>query len=443
MFNVKKTIRYMKKLIILTVIAFSTVAMMGQGKDYKFTQVPITKGGTWGAIPSSNGQLIFVDNAPNVSKGDDFKSRLFVLDRNNKETALPNFSQYGRIGSPYISADGKEFFFTVSGTVSSKPVGGSLFSPGTRIYPLQIMISKKGANGEWGAEVAFEHNSDKFSNGDPCLSPDGNYLYFTSDRSGGQGGTDIWRSKRNGSGWGEPENVGAVINSGGDERFPRFDAKGNFYFSTTKGSTSGGLDLFKSAINGNSFGTPVRLDYPFNGENDDFAISFLNEDSGYLSSNRTGTDRIYFFEPVKAVVIRDTIKIIETKKEELPTAPQAFAKLKFIYFDFDKSVLRYSTELRSLLDLVTFMRQYPNAVIELPSYADCRGGNQYNVKLSKKRGEAVKKYLLETGGVETGRVLVTEYGATNSVVNCDCTKHRCNEEQHQANRRVEYKLVKY
>jgi outer membrane protein OmpA-like peptidoglycan-associated protein len=305
------------------------------------------------------------------------------------------------------------------------------------------MISKKSAGGDWGPAESFVHNSDGFSNGDPCLSSDGSYLYFTSDRGGGQGGTDIWRSRRNGDGWGEPENIGGVINTSGDERFPRFDSHGNLYFSSTMGSSSGELNLFKSLKNGNSFGTPVRLPYPFNSERDDFAISFLTDDSGYLSSSRTGSDRIYFFEPMKAVVVRDTVKIIETKKEEI-TPHEAFARLKPIYFDFDKYNLRYSTEMGSLLDLVLFMRQFPNVVIGLPSHADCRGNDPYNVKLSKKRGEAVKKYLIETGGVDASRVQISEYGASKPVTDCDCRQsNRCNEKEFQANRRVEYELLKY
>jgi outer membrane protein OmpA-like peptidoglycan-associated protein len=434
----------MKKFIILALMAFSTLATAQEEKSYKISQVPTEKGGTWGAIPGENGQLIFTDNAANVSKGDDFKSRLFLLDRNNKETALPNFSKYERIGSPYISATGKEFFFTVSGTVAAKTSGGGIFSPGTKIYPLQIMIAKKGANGEWGAEEAFEHNSNQFSNGDPALSPDGNYLYFTSDRSGGQGGTDIWRSKRTGNGWGEPENAGSVINTGGDERFPRFDPRGNLYFSSTTGSATGGLELYKCAASGSGFAKPVRMNYPFNAEGDDFAISFLTDDSGYLSSNRTGSDRIYFFEPMKAVVVRDTVKIIETKKEEGPTAQDAFKKLKPIYFDYNKHNLRYATELPALLDLVLFMRQYPNAVINLPSHADCRGSAQYNSKLSQKRGEAVKEYLVKTAGVEPHRVIVHGFGSTVPANECDCSKSkRCTEAQFQENRRVEYELVRY
>jgi len=427
----------MKKLVILAFMAFSVLATAQEEKSYKLTQVPTDKGGNWGSIPNTNGQLIFVDNAANVSKGDDFTSRLFVLDRNNKETALPNFSEYDRIGSPYISADGKELFFTISGTLSTK-IGGTIFSSGTTLYPLQIMISKRNSSGDWDAPVAFEHNSGKFSNGDPCLSPDGNYLYFTSDRDGGQGGTDIWRSRRNGDSWGEPENIGGKINTGSEERFPRFDTKGNFYFSSSK--LNGVLDLYRCS----GFDNPVKMDYPFNAEGDDFAIIFVSDDSGYLSSDRTGADRIYYFEPMKAIVVRDTIKIIEPKPIDDKVSPQeAFAQLKPIYFDFDKSVLRYNTEMSKLLDLVLFMRQYPTVVLELPSHADCRGTDNYNVKLSKKRGEAVKKYLVETGGVDPSRVVVAEHGAANPVTACDCKKDRCNEVQFQANRRVEYKMLKY
>ncbi|MDR3287732.1 MAG: OmpA family protein [Prevotellaceae bacterium] len=437
----------MKKILLLGIITFSTLTF-AQEESYKISQVTTDKGGTWGAIPAANGQLIFVDNAANVNKDDIFNSRLYVMERNSKELALPTFAKYEKIGSPYISKDGSEFYFTESGTVSSVLKKG-LLSSGTIIHPLQIHISKKGANGEWGEPVPFQHNLATASSGDPCLSPDGEYLYFASDRAGGHGGIDIYRSKRNSDGtWGEPENLGDKINTSGDERFPRFNSKGNLYFSSTTNST-GGLDLFVSTRNGNSFGTPTRLGYPFNSEGDDFAVAFVSDESGYLSSSRTGSDHIYSFEPVKGQIIRDTIKIIEVKKEELVRPDLIFAEmlkngsLKYTYFDLNKHNIRQS-ENSKLIDLIIFLRQYPTVELELPSYADCRGENSYNMQLSKKRGDAVKQYLVSTGGIDASRIVVRDFGATNPVSDCDCKKSKvCNESMYQLNRRVEYKILKY
>jgi outer membrane protein OmpA-like peptidoglycan-associated protein len=435
----------MKKVIIAVLMAFSTIAF-AQEENYQLRQISTDENGTWGAV-LLNGQLIFVGNNANASKTNAVESKLLVLDKNNVETQLPSFEKYDKIGSPFISKDGNEFYFVVSGTVEMK-VKKKLFKTATNLYPLQILISTKGANGEWTEPVSFQHNGIKFSNGDPCLSPDGEYLYFASNREGGKGGIDIYFSKRNSDGsWGEPQNL-SEINTSGDERFPRFDPKGNFYFSSTTGS-SGGLDLFMCKRNGDSFGTPVRMSYPFNTEGDDFAISFIDDEKGYLSSNRTGTDHIYLFEPLKPQIIRDTIKIIETVAKQEPIRPDLIledmlksGKMKYIYFGFDKYNIR-NAEIPSLIELIIFMRQYPTTVIELPSYADCRGSDLYNMKLSGKRGDAVKKYLVSVGGIDESRITVKEYGATNPVNDCNCTKQGCSESKFEANRRVEYKVVKY
>ncbi|MDR2292425.1 MAG: hypothetical protein LBE11_03015, partial [Prevotellaceae bacterium] len=205
----------MKKSVIIALMAFSTIAF-AQEKTYQFRQISINEDGTWGAI-SFNGQIIFVDNKSDVGKNDVFDSKLYVLDKDNSEFKLPEFDKYDKIGSPFISEDGKEFYFTVSGTVRSKSKW-KLFSSGTDLYTLQILIVSKTANGEWSEPVPFQHNGNNFSTGDPCLSPDGTYLYFVSNREGGKGGTDIYRSKRNTDGtWDEPQNLNE-INTGGDER---------------------------------------------------------------------------------------------------------------------------------------------------------------------------------------------------------------------------------
>jgi outer membrane protein OmpA-like peptidoglycan-associated protein len=432
--------------MLISTISFS------QEKNYTLTPINIGADGIWGAIPLADKQIIFVEN---IQNGDILDSKLYVLDNNNTKSELPTFGKYRKTGSPFISEDGTEFYFTVSGTATTRYKGGWL-NPDIQMYPLQILISKKGENGEWQEPVPFQHNGNNFSSGDPCLSPDGQYLYFVSDREGGVGGTDIYRSYRNEDGsWSEPQNLGA-INTQGDERFPRFDAKGNLYFSSTVKST-GGLDLFIFPLNGDNFAKPERMEYPFNSEGDDFAISFIDEDKGYLSSNRDGTDNIYLFELAKPEIIYNTIKIYDTVKiiETVKVYPESerpdliladmlkSGKMKYIYFDFDRYEIR-SKEIPALVELLIFMRQYPTVVLELPSYADCHGSDSYNIRLSSSRGEAVKNYLVTVGRIDTNRITVKEHGSANPVNECgDCANPECNEAKFEANRRVEYKVVKY
>ncbi|MDR2126900.1 MAG: OmpA family protein [Prevotellaceae bacterium] len=441
----------MKKLIIIAALISLPSLIFSQEKTCTLSKITIGDKGTWGAVPYMNGQIIFVENIPNEGNDDVADSKLFILDNNRNKLKLPAFEKYPKAGSPFISKDGKELYFTVSGTAESTTKGG-WSHPDIKKYPLQILISKQSGNGEWQEPVPFQHNGENFSSGDPCLSPDGMYLYFASDRENGAGGTDIYRSQRNGDGsWSEPQNL-RIINTGGDERFPRFDAKGNLYFSSTAGS-AGDLDIFVFPAVSDIFTKPARMDFPFNSKGDDFAISFVNDNSGYLSSNRDGSDCIYLFEPEKPKIVYDTIKIIEKAEEQAASEPVhpdlIFAdmikngKIKYVYFDFDKYEIRNS-EIPALVELLIFMRQYPSVILELPSYADCHGSDAYNIQLSANRGEAVKNYLITHGGINASRITVKEYGAANPVNECgNCDNAKCSETEFEANRRVEYKILEY
>ncbi|MDR1347703.1 MAG: OmpA family protein [Prevotellaceae bacterium] len=442
----------MKQIMFIVLMTISTVAFT-QEEKYKMTRVSTQNGNVWGAIPTIDEGIIFVENTGSSTNAETYSSRLVIMDKNTQESTLSIFEQYQRIGSPYISGNGSEFYFVVSGIAHSSK-SRNIFKSGTTYYPLQLMVTTS-AGKEWSQPVAFQYNSNTYSTDDPCLSPDGTYLYFTSDKPGGYGGTDIYRSKRNSDGsWGEPENLGGHINSTGNERFPRIDTKGNFYFSSS--SIDSNLDLFVCAPDGNNFQAPVKMDAPFNSESDDFAISFIDENSGYISSNRDGADNIYLFEltvqkkiePVKAVeIIKDTIKVIETVKADTikTQTPDAILldylkkeKLQYINFDFDKWQIT-DKHIPALKNLMDFMKQHPTVIMEVSGYTDCRGKSDYNLRLSHKRATAVRDYLV-TNGIDSNHIVVKEFGATNPLIDCEKST---TEIAHETNRRVEYKVLKY
>jgi outer membrane protein OmpA-like peptidoglycan-associated protein len=438
-------------------MAISTVAFT-QEKKYKITKISTQNSDVWGAIPTVKGEIIFVENTAGA-KNDAYSSRLIIMDKNHKESVLTSFEQYQRVGSPYISDDGREFYFAVSGTAHSNIVN-NIFKSGTTYYPLQLMMFEN-TDKEWSHPVEFQYNSDKHSTADPCLSPDGTYLYFASDKKGGYGGTDIYRCKRNAdSSWSEPENLGININTKENERFPRFDSKGNLYFSSTA-NTNGSLDLFVCKPDGNSFKAPVKMDKPFNSEGDDFAISFIDENSGYISSNRDGgIDHIYLFEseiirkaePVKTdtvgkpVEVIDKIKVTDTvKKIEIAKTPDVMlsdllkkGKLQYINFDFDKWRIT-DKHIPALKDLINFMKRYQTVTIEVAGHTDCTGKSDYNLKLSNKRATSVRDYLV-TNGIDSNRIVVKEFGSANPLIDCEKSK---TEIANETNRRVEYRVIKY
>ncbi|MCE3008151.1 MAG: OmpA family protein [Bacteroidetes bacterium] len=126
----------------------------------------------------------------------------------------------------------------------------------------------------------------------PCLSPDGQHLYFVSNRPGGLGGHDIWYSQRTADGsWMPPNNLGAPINTPGDEFYPFLAADGQtLYFSSDYHPGAGGIDLFMaSLLPDSSWSEPRNLGYPLNTEADEQALVVNTRgEVGYIGTTRAG-----------------------------------------------------------------------------------------------------------------------------------------------------------
>ncbi len=152
------------------------------------------------------------------------------------------------------------------------------------------------ANGMYLKGADFPYNSKEYSVGHPALTADAKTMYFISDMPGGFGGTDVYETKFEKGTWGQPKNLGANVNSVGNEMYPFVDSLGNLYFSSTGHANFGGLDIFKSAKSANAFAQAENLNYPINTPKDDFGFMiYADNKTGFLSSNREGADKIYEF----------------------------------------------------------------------------------------------------------------------------------------------------
>jgi len=187
---------------------------------------------------------------------------------------------------------------------------------------VEIFTSRR-SDATWSEPQKFEITADTLSAyGHPAVSPDGTYLYFTSDMPGGYGGKDIWRINLKDR-VGSLENLGPQINSAGDEMFPYLRADSLLYFSSDGHPGFGGLDMFKARLNSTGDRWSIEnLGLPLNSQSDDFGITFGPGESGYFSSNRgdaRGYDHIFSFEyPEVKVTISGMV--LDKDEEPVPNA---------------------------------------------------------------------------------------------------------------------------
>ena len=207
----------------------------------------------------------------------------------NGETWSPPVSLANNINTPEnegtasLSADGRTIVFTVC--QGRKGFGGC-----------DLYMSQKTGN-EWlNPENLGSTINSRYYESQPALSADGRQLYFISDRPGGKGQRDIWRSERAASGdWSNPVNLGEPINTPFNEASPFIHPNGQSLFFASDGHVGmGGYDLFV-ADNGQSGETnpvwskPTNLGYPINTSEDQAAL--------FVSAN--GTRAYYSFEEQK------------------------------------------------------------------------------------------------------------------------------------------------
>ena len=192
-------------------------------------------------------------------------------------------------------------------------------------YPRYAQIVKSNrSDAAWSKATEVKLTNDTLSSyAHPAMSPDGQWLYFVSDMPGGKGGLDIWRVRITPGGYGGVENLGAPINTEGDEMFPTFRPNGDLYFSSNGHPGLGGLDVFIAKVGKDGRWSLAHPGYPLNSPGDDFGLTFEGaHNRGFFSSNRNdarGWDHIYSFENPEIV---QTVKgwVYEMDGYELPAA---------------------------------------------------------------------------------------------------------------------------
>ncbi|MCO6460190.1 MAG: OmpA family protein [Saprospiraceae bacterium] len=296
-------------------------------------------------------------------------------------------------------------------------------------------------------------------------------LVFATDGLPSFGGYDLYSTEWNGTSWSTPVNMGPGYNTSADDMYYVVDDEGysGLLVSNRVGTTSFrgktccddiftfsiakpvvNLDIYVLDENKPLMQGEVTIMEQFKpetklteGQNDNYKFSYeLEINKGYfIKVTRVGyfPDSAY----VKTLGIKsDTsmfikINLVPKPEIEVVSINQAI-RLNNIYYKYNDARILKAAE-PDLDYLYELMQQYPDMVIELSSHTDSRGNDEYNQKLSQRRADSAKEYLVKKGIAED-RIKAVGYGETQLLNNCG-NGVKCSEKEHQLNRRTEFKII--
>jgi outer membrane protein OmpA-like peptidoglycan-associated protein len=364
------------------------------------------------------------------------------------------------------------------------------------------------------------HINSKGWQSQPSLSADGKTLYFVSERKGNYGKNDIWKSTLQADGtWSEATNLGPVINSKARNISPFIHPNGQtLFFASDRTPSMGGFDIYYANFINDHWTEPINLGYPINNHKDQASI-FITADGkkGYYADGKRkdfNYQSSYLYEcdmpadlvampksdfirlsvldakskqPIAAqievydmatdscqqrievddydgetiIVVnqgRDYLvhiiknghlfetKYIDYKNQEKPTVtpegkvflqPIELAQSKIlenVYFKYND----YTLEKKSYIELnrlVAFLKANPGISIELEGHTDHVGSDKYNQQLSIKRAQTVYAYLVKAG-IDSNRLSYKGYGKTQPMAPNNSPENQ------QLNRRVAFKIIR-
>lgn len=198
-------------------------------------------------------------------------------------------------GAACVSPDGLTMYYSICGQGKIGKIWGcsiyqSKFDPDKKRWGKFSLV--QGINGQQEVQINSKGKLAKVPTYDthPYLSPDGNIMYFVSDRRGGVGGNDLYYSKKAGNTWTSPVNLGRTINTEFNEIQPYISDDGKtIYFASEGRGGMGGYDLYKAEGQETTWTEPVNLGRDLNSSYDDTGLLWLEKDSlGFVTTNRPG-----------------------------------------------------------------------------------------------------------------------------------------------------------
>ena len=297
-------------------------------------------------------------NRRNAVTGEPKDADIYYVVRENDSTFGTEITPFpkkrinfkGNDGPASFTGNGLSMYFAICNYKKNKN-GCSIFE--SRYNPIKKEWSKpiylESLAGEKEIIVNSRGKTKKVPTDDrqPFVTKDGRTLFFVSDRGGGEGGFDIWFSRRVGAGWSPPQNLGATINTPFNEATPFFnDAATTLYFASEGHPGYGGYDLFYSKGEIGSFGEPVNVGAPVNSTYNDVGGLWMDEDSlVYFTSNRpngVGSYDIYWGRKIAYGPEDYQIAVKGLIRDKVTKQPIPFATAilyEYLYQDGDTTIV--------------------------------------------------------------------------------------------------------
>ncbi len=308
---------------------------------------------------------------------------LFCFNFSDSKLTALSFNTKFNEGAIAVSPDGMMCVYTACDRNNS--IGGC-----------DLFIRKYISGYGWSQEYNLGENvNSKKWDTQASFSPDGKYLYFISNRDGGVGKDDVWRSEITKDGFVQAENIGKPVNTKYNEMSPFLHPDNlTLYFSSNGHVGMGDYDIYVARREkaSQSWLFPKNLGYPINTHKTENSLVVDNDGkTAYFSSNKKSN----YLEDIFVFDLPDSMQANPVSDLELEIIQQSIGAeivLKDVVFSSNSYEIDYSSYVQ-LDQLVDYLQKQPDIHIEIQGHTDDIGSEHDNLILSHERAKVVYNYL--------------------------------------------------